>query len=436
MSKLQIIENPEKKDWPDLLARPVLHSENLEMSVRKILEDVKRNGDKAVSEFSLLFDHAIVSNRSVQEEEFESAENMLDEKLKSAIRQAKHNISAFHSNQLIQEQVVETQPGVRCWRKSVAIEKVGLYIPGGTAPLFSTLLMLGVPATLAECEEIIICTPPQKDGSIHPAILYVAKLLGISKIFRIGGAQAIAAMAYGTETIPRVYKIFGPGNQYVTQAKKLIQQDGIAIDIPAGPSELGVYADETAVPAYVAADLLSQCEHGSDSQVILITESRSLAEKVNQELEEQIEKLPRRSIAEKSLGNSKIFLITSRSDSMELLNMYAPEHLILVCRNAEEVAAGVRNAGSVFIGNFTPESAGDYASGTNHTLPTNGFARAYSGVSMDSFFKKISFQQITREGLTSVGNTIIEMARAEGLQGHAEAISIRLNMNLKPSANK
>src|SRR5450432_330054 len=424
---IQIIENPGKLYWQGLLARPSDHAGNLDTAVRKILEDVKINGDQAVASYSLQFDQVSISDRLVLQNEFDEAENELDENLKGAIRQSKKNIETFHSKQIIPEPEVEILTGIRCWRKSVAIEKIGLYIPGGTAPLFSTLLMLGVPATLAGCEEIIVCTPPQKDGSIHPAILFVAKLLGISKIFRIGGVQAIAAMAYGTETILRVYKIFGPGNHDVTQAKKLIQLDGIAIDMPAGPSELAVYADETAVPAFVAADLLSQCEHGSDSQVILVTESRSFAEKVNLELEEQMEKLPRRSIAGKSLENSKIFLITSWPDSMELLNMYAPEHLILVCRNAEIVAAGVRNAGSVFIGNFAPESAGDYASGTNHTLPTNGFARAYSGVSMDSFFKKISFQQITREGLNSVGGTIIEMALAEGLQAHAEAVRIRLN---------
>jgi histidinol dehydrogenase len=430
MPELQIIENPDKKDWSHLLARPFFHNENLESIVRKILDDVKRNGDKAVAEYSLLFDQVVVANQSVQKEEFETAEITLDEKLKTAIRNAKHNISAFHSNQLVDEEVMETQPGVRCWRKSVAIEKVGLYIPGGTAPLFSTLLMLGVPAVLAGCEEIIICTPPQKDGTIHPAILFVAKLLGISKIFRVGGVQAIAAMAYGTETIPQVYKIFGPGNQYVTQAKKLIQQDGIAIDMPAGPSELAIYADETAVPAYVAADLLSQCEHGSDSQVILITASRSFAEKVNHALDEQIEKLPRRSIAEKSLGNSKIFLIPDPVVAINLINFYAPEHLTLACGDAERMSRLVHNAGSVFIGNYAPESAGDYASGPNHTLPTNGFARAYGGVSTESFVKKISFQQISREGLQSIGNTVIEMARAEGLQAHAAAIEIRL----KPKA--
>ena len=313
--------------------------------------------------------------------------------------------------------------------KAGGYRKIGLYIPGGTAPLFSTLLMLGVPAVLAGCPEIIICTPPQKDGTIHPAILYAAQVTGIQKIFRVGGVQAIAALAYGTESIPNVYKIFGPGNQWVTHAKRIVQQDGVAIDMPAGPSELAVFADETAVPSYVAADLLSQCEHGEDSQTILVTDSRNFAESVNAELEIQIAKLPRQSIAEKSLGNSKIFIIPDPMVCMELINEYAPEHLILACRNATELADRVRNAGSVFLGNFAPESAGDYASGTNHVLPTNGFARVYSGVSVDSFVKKISFQQLTPEGLQGIGSTVIEMARAEGLQGHAAAIEIRLKPN-------
>jgi histidinol dehydrogenase len=426
---LQIIENPARQHWADLLARPVYHSDSLDLSVCKILADVKNLGDKAVDAYSLQFDQVNIANRQVNSAEFDEAENELGEKLKAAIRLAKQNITAFHKNQMISEPAIETQPGIKCWRKSVAIEKVGLYIPGGTAPLFSTLLMLGVPATVAGCKEIIICTPAWKNSAIHPAILYSAKLMGIQKIFRVGGVQAIAAMAYGTETIPAVYKIFGPGNQYVTHAKKIIQQEGIAIDMPAGPSELAVYADETAVPEYVAADLLSQCEHGPDSQVVLVTASRGFAEKVNIALKEQVEKLPRKSIAGKSLENSKIFLVPDQDVSMELLNSYAPEHLILACANAEALAEKVSNAGSVFIGNFAPESAGDYASGTNHTLPTNGFAKAYSGVSLDSFFKKISFQQLTREGLQSIGDTVIEMAIAEGLEAHAAAIKIRFKHN-------
>jgi histidinol dehydrogenase len=426
MAMLTIIENPGKQYWPGLLTRPVLPSGNLETSVRKILEDVKSRGDQAVAEYSRKFDQVNVLNRLVQEEEYLDAEKKLDENLKTAIRHARQNIIKFHSNQLSQEPIVEIEQGIRCWRKPVPIEKVGLYIPGGTAPLFSTLLMLGIPAVLAGCDEIIICSPPQKDGSLHPAILYAAQLTGIRKVFKVGGVQAIAAMAYGTATIPQVFKIFGPGNQYVTQAKKIIQQEGIAIDMPAGPSELAVYADETAIPEFVAADLLSQCEHGTDSQVILVTANRSFAEKVNLSLESQIEKLPRKSIALQSLEKSKIFLIPDRLVSLELLNAYAPEHLILVCENAENLASGIRNAGSVFIGNYAPESAGDYASGTNHTLPTNGFARAYSGVSMDSFVKQISFQQLTKEGLGSIGKTVVDMALAEGLGAHAAAITIRL----------
>jgi histidinol dehydrogenase len=425
MSILPIINNPEKQLWETLLERPVFHSEDLDPTVRRILDDVKKNGDKAVKEYSFLFDNIKTDDFLVPEEEFDLAESVLGEELKTAIRQAEKNISTFHSSQLTKESKVEIQPGIQCWRKSVGIEKVGLYIPGGTAPLFSTLLMLGVPARLAGCQEIIICTPPRKDGTIHPAILFVGRLLGISKVYRIGGVQAIAAMAYGTQTMPKVYKIFGPGNQWVTQAKKMIQQEGIAIDIPAGPSELAIYADDTAVPSYVAADLLSQCEHGADSQVILVTDSEVFANKVNLELKVQIQKLPRRTIAEQSLKNSKIFLVPTRTDSMQLINLYAPEHLILACREAEVLSGEVVNAGSVFLGNYAPESAGDYASGTNHTLPTNGFARAYSGVSVDSFVKKISFQQLSKEGLRSLGGTVVEMANAEGLQAHAEAILIR-----------
>jgi histidinol dehydrogenase len=427
MAGLQIIENPLRADWKNLLARPVIQSASLDATVRMILEDVKKRGDAAVVEYSCKFDNVQLTDRYVLDHEFDLAEYQLDEKLKTAIRQAKENITRFHQNQLLTEPVVETAAGIYCWRKAVPVEKVGLYIPGGTAPLFSTLLMLGIPARIAGCSEIIICTPPQPDGAVHPAILYTATLLGIRNVCKVGGVQAIAALAYGTETIPQVYKIFGPGNQYVTKAKKLVQEEGIAIDMPAGPSELAVYADETAVPEYVAADLLSQCEHGTDSQVILVTASHLLAATVNRALEIQLDRLPRKAIALKSLENSKIILINDPMISMELLNEYAPEHLILACKDADTVAGNVRNAGSVFIGNFAPESAGDYASGTNHTLPTNGFARAYSGVSVDSFIKKISFQKLTREGLQSIGNSIIEMARAEGLQAHAAAVEVRLH---------
>jgi histidinol dehydrogenase len=428
MASLTVIENPDKSNWRTVLSRPAFSSENLEIPVREILSAVKKTGNDAVNSFSLQFDGTGFDGKSVKPEEFLKAEDTLDKKLKSAMLRSAENISKFHRNQQSAESIVESQPGIRCWRKSIAIEKVGLYIPGGSAPLFSTLLMLGIPAQIAGCTEIVVCTPPLKDGSIHPAILHAAKIAGIQNVFPVGGVQAIAAMAYGTETIPQVYKIFGPGNQWVTHAKKIIQQDGVAIDMPAGPSELAIYADETAVPEFVAADLLSQCEHGSDSQVILVTQSRNFAVQVNEELNKQIEILPRKSIAEKAMESGKIILISDRKVAMDLLNDYAPEHLILVCSEAEQMAEKVRNAGSVFIGNYSPESAGDYASGTNHTLPTNGYAKAYSGVSLDSFIKKISFQQLTSGGLQNIGETVIEMARAEGLQAHAAAIEIRMKV--------
>ncbi len=426
MPILPIIENPPKPSWKSLLTRPVIEPDGLRDTVREILEDVKAHGDPAVDKYAQRFDKTFLKERRVSQQELEEAASHLSEELKTAIRQAKKNIETYHRQQLTVEPVVETVPGIRCWRRSSAIEKVGLYIPGGTAPLFSTLLMLGVPARLAGCEEIVVCSPPQKDGSLHAAVLYTANLLGIQRVFKVGGIQAIAAMAFGTQTIPAVYKIFGPGNQYVTQAKKAIQQDGIAIDMPAGPSELAVYADDTASASFVAADLLSQCEHGSDSQVILVTDHRDFAVQVNDSLASQLEKIPRKSVAMKSLGNSKIIILDDPAVSIEFLNEYGPEHLILVCRDAEMLAEMVRNAGSVFIGNYAPESAGDYASGTNHTLPTNGFARAYGGVGVDSFVKKISFQQISREGLEAIGKTVIEMATAEGLEAHAEAVRIRL----------
>jgi histidinol dehydrogenase len=354
--------------------------------------------------------------------------------LKAAILQAKNNIEKFHRAQLVQEEETETMPGIRCWRKPVPIEKVGLYIPGGTAPLFSTVLMLAIPARIAGCRDITLCSPPDKTGKLHPAILYAAGLTGVQRIYKIGGVQAIAAMAYGTETISRVDKILGPGNQYVTCAKQLIQQEGVAIDMPAGPSELVVYADETAVPAFAAADLLSQCEHGPDSQVMLVTGNKKVAEEVIREIGLQISALPRKEIAGRALENSRAIIIRDREEAMEFINAYAPEHLVLACKNALEQASAVRHAGSVFIGNYSPETAGDYASGTNHTLPTNGYARAYSGVSVDSFITKISFQQITQEGLSGIGETLIEMARAEGLQAHAAAVEIRLK-RIKNNSN-
>ncbi|MDP4129856.1 MAG: histidinol dehydrogenase [Bacteroidota bacterium] len=433
---MQIIEYPAKQDWEQLLERPRHDTGALEATVKKIMLEIKADGDKAVDKYSLEFDQVSVKDRFVTEAEWQAAELELAEPLKAAIRMACKNIEGFHAKQRVQEEVVETMPGIRCWRKSVPIEKVGLYIPGGTAPLFSTVLMLAVPAVIAGCAEIQLCSPPGKDGKLHPAILYAAAVAGVRRIAKVGGVQAIAAMAYGTETISRVDKIFGPGNRYVTCAKQLLQQEGVAIDMPAGPSELAVYADETANPDFVAADLLSQCEHGPDSQVILVTASKKLAEQVIQALDQQISVLPRKDIAGKALENSKSIIIGDAETAMELLNTYAPEHLILACTNAGDLVSAVRNAGSVFIGHFAPETAGDYASGTNHTLPTHGFARAYSGVSVDSFIKKISFQQISEEGLAGIAETLMQMARAEGLQAHAAAVEIRLKQMKKKSHDR
>jgi histidinol dehydrogenase len=383
------------------------------------------NGDVALRRFAKKFDGVELLYLPVLENEILDAEAQLSDELKKAIRLADENIKTFHRAQCIKEEKIETTSGVQCWRKSVAIEKVGLYIPGGTAPLFSTVLMLGRPAQLAGCSEIILCTPCSKNGKIHPAVLFAARQVGISKIYRAGGAQAIAAMAYGTESIPQVYKIFGPGNQYVTMAKQLVQQSGMAIDMPAGPSEVCVLADETADPSFIAADLLSQAEHGADSQVVLIAFSPSVIEPVKKELQKQIELLPRKNIANLSLQNSIAIEVKTLVEAIDLVNLYAAEHLIISCRDADEISEKILNAGSVFIGNYSPESAGDYASGTNHTLPTNGFARAYSGVSVDSFVKKISFQKLSQDGLRNLGETIIEMAEAEGLRAHANAVRIR-----------
>jgi len=423
---MELIKYPEKNEWRDLLRRPAIDSLSLEKKVRKILENVKEKGDKAVKKYSKEFDGIKLKKLQVSDKEIKEADKLVADELKQAIRTAKSNIEKFHSTQLHEEDIVETMPGVKCWRKNIPIEKVGLYIPGGTAPLFSTILMLGVPAKIAGCKEIVLCTPPGKDGALHPAILFAASLVGVTKIFKVGGVQAIGAMAFGTETIPAVYKIFGPGNQYVTCAKQLVQQYGIAIDMPAGPSEVAVYADETAHPRFVAADLLSQAEHGVDSQVLLVVNKESLVETIKGQLVTQLDKLPRKELAEKALDNSKIMLVNNDEEAIELLNEYAPEHLILSCAHADELADKVINAGSVFIGNFSPESAGDYASGTNHTLPTNGFAKAYSGVSVDSFVKKITFQKLNEEGLNSIGSSVVAMAEAEGLKAHAEAVKLRL----------
>ena len=402
-----------------------METASLEASVSAVLKEVKENGDEAVRRFTTIFDKVVIENLEVSENEIEKAILETSSELKEAIQIAAKNIQTFHEAQLIDEPIIETMPGIQCYRKKIGIEKVGLYIPGGTAPLFSTILMLGIPAKLAGCKEIILCTPPDKNGNIHPAILYAAHITGTTRIFKAGGAQAIAAMAYGTSTIPKVYKIFGPGNQYVTAAKQLVQKEGVAIDMPAGPSEVCVWADATANPSFVAADLLSQAEHGSDSQVLLVTNNENMAKEVEQELIRQLDLLPRKEMAAKAIANSKTILVNDEEEGMELINLYAAEHLILASDNAEALAQKVVNAGSVFIGHYAPESAGDYASGTNHTLPTNGYATAYSGVSIDSFVKKITFQQLTREGLKNISTTVTTMAMAEGLQAHAEAVNVR-----------
>lgn len=423
---LPLYEYPEKKAWKRLLLRPVLDNSSLEASVSNILKEVKQNGDEAVKRFASMFDKVTINNSKVSDEEFNEAGFLVSDELQNAIRQAKANIEKFHSAQLNTEERVETMPGIQCWRKSVAIEKVGLYVPGGTAPLFSTLLMLGIPARIAGCKEVILCSPPNKEGKLHPAILFAAKLVGVTQVFKAGGAQAIGAMAFGTATIPKVYKIFGPGNQYVTCAKQLVQKDGIAIDMPAGPSEVAVLADESANAGFVAADLLSQAEHGNDSQSILVTTSEALATEVKVEVERQLTALPRKDIAIIALQNSKIFLVKNITEGIELINEYAPEHLIVSCNNDEEIAGKIVNAGSIFLGNYSPESVGDYASGTNHTLPTNGYAKAYSGVSVDSFVKKITFQKLSKKGLQEIGKTVELLAEAEGLQAHKNAVTIRL----------
>jgi histidinol dehydrogenase len=424
---MQIVNNPDRKDWGALLQRPYFDNGPILQSVQNIWNEVQRNGDAAIKQFSKQFDGIEPGSFTVSEEEIDAATNELSSGLKSAIQQAKNNIASFHQPQLTKEETVETMPGVQCWRRSVGIEKIGLYIPGGTAPLFSTVLMLAVPAQIAGCKEIILCTPANKQGKIHSAILYAAKECGVTKIFKVGGAQAIAAMAYGTETIPAVYKIFGPGNQYVTAAKQLVQMQGVAIDMPAGPSEVCVLADESANAAYVAADLLSQAEHGVDSQVLLVSTSEEFVQQTLKEVEVQLNELPRKDIAEKALTNSKAIIVSNMIDAIDLVNEYASEHLILACQLADSVAQQITNAGSVFIGNYSPESAGDYASGTNHTLPTNAFARAYSGVSVDSFVKKITYQKLSKEGLENIGKTVIEMAEAEGLRAHANAVRVRLS---------
>lgn len=423
---MKLIFFPEKESWETLCKRPGIDKNDLGNVVRAIINSVKSETDNAIFRFSEKFDGVPPGNLKVSSAEIEESAGLIPQELKNAIKIAKKNIENFHSPQLFTEPVIETFNGVKCWRKSIAIEKVGLYIPGGSAPLFSTLLMLGIPAKLAGCKEIVVCTPPGKDGRVSPLILYTAQLIGISEIFKAGGAQAIAAMAYGTESVPKVYKIFGPGNQYVTKAKELVQQDGIAIDMPAGPSEVLVIADSRANPEFVAADLLSQAEHGPDSQVIMLTDNKGLMESVRSEVEKQVGLLPRKEIAIKALENSKLILFSSMDDCIDFSNKYAPEHLIINTSDLSSIANKVINAGSVFLGSFSCESAGDYASGTNHTLPTNGFAKNYSGVSIESFLKKITFQEISEEGIRNLGPSIELMAEAESLIGHKNAVSIRL----------
>lgn len=421
-----LVTYPDKAQWADLLKRPVMNTEDLFDTLRSVINRVKAEGDRAVLAYEEQFDKVQLASLAVSEEEWAEADSLIDEELKQAIRLAKQNIETFHAAQRFEGKKVTTSAGVTCWQKAVPIEKVGLYIPGGTAPLFSTVLMLAVPAKIAGCGEIVLCTPPGRDGKVHPAVLFAAKVAGVSRIFKAGGIQAIASMAYGTESVPRVYKIFGPGNQYVTAAKQLVSLRDVAIDMPAGPSEVEVLADETANPAFVAADLLSQAEHGVDSQAMLITTSESLQQAVKAEVERQLELLPRKEIASKSLANSKLIVVRSLDEAIELTNAYAPEHLIVETADYLSVAERVVNAGSVFLGHLSPESAGDYASGTNHTLPTNGYAKAYSGVSLDSFIRKITFQEIQPEGIRHIGPAIEVMAANEHLDAHKNAITVRL----------
>lgn len=423
---MQTFINPSKEKWAEIIQRPGKNNAVLKSIVSEILVNVKNNGDAAIKKYSLQFDSIELHDLKVNEQEISEALLSVDDNLKSAIQLAKENIEKFHLPQRENLKEIETTSGVICWRKSVAIEKVGLYIPGGTAPLFSTLLMLGIPAVIAGCKEIIICTPPNKSGKVNPVILYVANLLGLKNIYKVGGVQAIAALAYGTETISQVYKIFGPGNQYVTMAKEIISSEGVAIDIPAGPSELAIYANDTCNPLFVAADLLSQAEHGIDSQVLLVASSQKILADVKEKMGLQLPLLPRKDIIEKSLNNSCFIVMEKIDDAFELLNDYAPEHLAIASDNAELLSEKVINAGSVFLGHYAAESAGDYASGTNHTLPTNGYAKAYSGVSLDSFVKKITFQKLSKEGLKNIGSAVKLMAQAEGLDAHKKAVALRL----------
>ena len=423
---MNIIRYPERAEWNNVLKRSALHTEDIRPAVQEIIGKVRTEGDRALYEYEEKFDKVKLASLIVTPEEFDEAEKALESGLKEAILRALENIRAFHAAQKFESKKVETVPGVTCWQKAVPIEKVGLYIPGGTAPLFSTVLMLATPAQIAGCKEIILCSPPNTEGKIHPAILFAAQAAGVKKVFKAGGVQAIAAMAYGTESVPKVYKIFGPGNQYVTVAKQEVSLRDVAIDMPAGPSEVAVLADETANPVFVASDLLSQAEHGVDSQAVLITTSETLLRETQAEVERQLAALPRKAITEKSLESSRLILVKDLNEALDMVNEYAPEHLIIETKDYQDIAERVINAGSVFLGPYAPESAGDYASGTNHTLPTNGYAKAYSGVSLDSFIRKITFQEITREGIRTLGPTIQVMAENEHLDAHKNAVTVRL----------
>lgn len=427
---MKIIEFPEKKEWAEIKERPHISLDSLSETVSTVLKEIKADGDKAVIKYEKKFDKVLLNHLRVSSKEIKEALDRVSPELLGAIEQAHENIRKFHSAQTFNGIKVETQPGVKCWQKSVAIDKVGLYIPGGTAPLFSTVLMLATPAKIAGCKSIVLCTPPRKDGSVNEAILAAAHVAGVSEIYKIGGVQAIGAMAYGTESVPKVYKIFGPGNQYVMAAKQMVSLHDVAIDMPAGPSEVCVIADESSSPSFIAADLLSQAEHGTDSQVLLITKSRQLIDRVLKEIETQLQKLPRKEFASQSLENSKIILLNSNEEAIELSNEYAPEHLIIATEDYMELADKVTNAGSVFLGNYACESAGDYASGTNHTLPTHGYATAYNGVNLDSFCKKITFQHINEQGIKNIGKAVEIMAENEMLFGHKNAMTLRLN-NIK-----
>ena len=423
---MNIIRYPERAEWSDLLKRSALHTEDIRPAVKEIIGKVRAEGDRAIYEYEEKFDKVKLNSLLVTPEEFDEAGKAIGSELKEAILHALENIRTFHAAQKFEGKKVETVPGVTCWQKAVPIEKVGLYIPGGTAPLFSTVLMLAVPAQIAGCKEIVLCSPPNREGKIHPAILFAAQASGVKKVFKTGGVQAIAAMAYGTESVPKVYKIFGPGNQYVTIAKQEVSLRDVAIDMPAGPSEVAVLADETANPVFVASDLLSQAEHGVDSQAVLITTSETLLRETQAEVERQLAALPRKAITEKSLESSRLILVKDLNEALDMVNEYAPEHLIIETKDYQDIAERVINAGSVFLGPYAPESAGDYASGTNHTLPTNGYAKAYSGVSLDSFIRKITFQEITREGIRALGPVIQVMAENEHLDAHKNAVTVRL----------